>query len=48
VTLILALATYLGSMIPRRIDEPVTPPTAILPGAGSRLGDRRLADGGEG
>jgi len=48
VTLILALATYLGSMIPRRGDEPATPPTAILPGAGSRLGDRRLADGGEG
>ena len=49
VTLILALATYLGSMIPRRIDEPVTPPTAVLPGAGSRLmNDRRLADGGEG
>jgi len=49
VTLILALATYLGSMIPRRADEPVTPPTAVLPGAGSRLmNDRRVADGGEG
>lgn len=48
VTLILALSAYLGSLIPRRADEPVTPPTAILPGAGSRLGDRRLADGGEG
>ncbi len=48
VTLILALSAYLGSLIPRRGDEPVTPPTAILPGAGSRLGDRRLADGGEG
>jgi hypothetical protein len=49
VTLILALATYLGSMIPRRADEPVTPPTAVLPGAGSRLmNDRRLADGSEG
>ena len=48
VTLILALAAYLGSLAPRRVDEPVTPPTAILPGAGSRLGDRRLADGGEG
>lgn len=48
VTLILALAAYLGSLAPRRIDEPVTPPTAILPGAGSRLLDRRLASGGEG
>ncbi len=48
VTLILALSAYLGSLIPRRGDESVTPPTAILPGAGSRLGDRRLADGGEG
>jgi hypothetical protein len=49
VTLILALATYLGSMIPQRADEPVTPPTAVIPGASSRLmNDRRLADGGEG
>ena len=45
---LLALAAYLGSLAPRRTDGPVTPPTAILPGAGSRLGDRRLADGGEG
>ena len=48
VALLVAIAAYLGSLAPRRVDEPVTPPTAILPGAGSRLGDRRLADGGEG
>ena len=48
VGVLLALAAYLGSLIPRRADEPMPQPTAILPGAGSRLHDRRLADGGEG
>ena len=49
VALLVAIAAYLGSLAPRRVDEPVTPPTAVLPGAGSRLmNDRRLADGGEG
>ena len=45
---LLALAAYLGSLAPRRVDEPYPEPTAILPGAGSRLGDRRVASGGEG
>jgi len=49
VALLVAIAAYLGSLAPRRVDEPVTPPTAVLPGAGSRLmNDRRLADGSEG
>ena len=48
VGLLIALSAYLGSLIPRRADEPMPQPTAILPGAGSRLHDRRLADGGEG
>jgi hypothetical protein len=45
-----ALAGWLGGQVPTLPgrDEP-TPPTAVLPGAGSRLmGDRRLADGSEG
>ena len=45
---LLALAAYLGSLAPRRADEPYPEPTAILPGAGSRLHDRRVAAGGEG
>jgi hypothetical protein len=46
---LLAIAAYLGSLAPRRADEPPPEPTAVLPGAGSRLmNDRRLADGSEG
>ena len=45
-----ALAGWLGGQVPTlpgRGEQ--TPPTAVLPGAGSRLmGDRRLADGSEG
>lgn len=44
-----ALAGWLGGQVPTlpgRVEQ--TPPTAILPGAGSRLGERRLAAGGEG
>ena len=49
VGLLIALSAYLGSLIPRRADDPHPEPTAVLPGAGSRLmNDRRLADGSEG
>lgn len=44
-----ALAGWLGGQVPTLPGgAEQTPPTAILPGAGSRLGDRRLANGGEG
>lgn len=49
IAVLAALAGWLGGQVPAlpgKIDP--TPPTAILPGAGSRLGDRRLASGGEG
>jgi len=44
-----ALAGWLGGQVPTLPGraEP-TPPTAVLPGAGSRLFERRLADGSEG
>ena len=45
-----ALAGWLGGQVPTlpgRVEQ--APPTAVLPGAGSRLmNDRRLADGSEG
>ena len=50
IAVLAALAGWLGGQVPTlpgRAEQ--TPPTAVLPGAGSRLmGDRRLADGSEG
>ena len=47
IAVLAALAGWLGRSVPD-LPVKVPEPTAILPGAGSRLGDRRVASGGEG